>query len=130
MNFGRDKKIESLEQKIIELSEKFNKLSEQQNSQYTDIMLALKNIQDSTSQLEDAVDLRQYNALYEQAKELVAEEQKASTSYLQRKLRIGYSLAADIINRLEEDGIVGPADGSKPREALNQEGEEEYEESQ
>ncbi len=130
MDFGKNKKIKTLEQKIIELSENISRFSERQNSQYTDIMLALKNIQDSTSQLEDAVDLRQYNALYEQAKEIVTEEQKASTSYLQRKLRIGYSLASDIINRLEENEVIGPANGSKAREVFTEDEEEEYEEEE
>jgi len=43
---------------------------------------------------------------------------KASTSLLQRRLRIGYGRAAHLIDRMERDGIVGPADGSKPREIL------------
>ena len=43
---------------------------------------------------------------------------KASTSYLQRKLKIGYSRAARLIDLLEERGVVSSADGSKPREIL------------
>ena len=58
--------------------------------------------------------------LYEDAKEAVIEAKKASTSYLQRKLRIGYSRAARLMDILEERGIIGPADGSKPREILAQ----------
>ena len=50
---------------------------------------------------------------------------KASTSYLQRKLRIGYSRAARLIDLLEENGIIGPQDGSRPREILSQDGETE-----
>lgn len=61
------------------------------------------------------------DGMYEEAKQIVLEAGKASTSYLQRKLRIGYSRAARLIDMLEERGIVGPADGSKPREVLNQE---------
>ncbi len=56
--------------------------------------------------------------LYEEAKETVVEAGKASTSYLQRKLGIGYSRAAKIIDILEEKGVIGPANGSKPREIL------------
>jgi S-DNA-T family DNA segregation ATPase FtsK/SpoIIIE len=56
--------------------------------------------------------------LFEAAKAEVIASGKASTSYLQRKLSIGYSRAAKIIDQLEERGIIGPANGSKPREVL------------
>ncbi len=56
--------------------------------------------------------------LFEDAKQAVLEAGKASTSYLQRKLRIGYSRAARLIDILEEQGIIGPADGARPREIL------------
>lgn len=54
--------------------------------------------------------------LYEDAKEAVIEAGKASTSYLQRKLRIGYSRAARLMDLLEEGGVIGPQIGSTPRE--------------
>ena len=53
-----------------------------------------------------------------EAKEVVINMGKASASLLQRKLRVGYSRAASIIDQLEEIGVVGPANGSKPREIL------------
>jgi S-DNA-T family DNA segregation ATPase FtsK/SpoIIIE len=56
--------------------------------------------------------------LYLDAKAAVIEANKASTSYLQRKLRVGYSRAARLMDLLEENGVIGPADGSKPREIL------------
>ncbi len=56
--------------------------------------------------------------MYNQAVQAVIEGRKASTSYLQRRLRIGYSRAARIIEEMEEQGIIGPADGSRPREVL------------
>jgi S-DNA-T family DNA segregation ATPase FtsK/SpoIIIE len=56
--------------------------------------------------------------LFEDAVRLVLEFGKASTSLLQRRLRIGYGRAAHLIDMMERDGIVGPADGSKPREIL------------
>jgi len=56
--------------------------------------------------------------VYEAARQAVIEAGKASTSYIQRKLRIGYSRAARIMDMLEERGVIGPQDGSKPREIL------------
>ncbi len=56
--------------------------------------------------------------LFEEAREIVIKTGKASTSYLQRRLKIGYSRAARLIDDLEEAGIVGEANGSKPREVL------------
>jgi S-DNA-T family DNA segregation ATPase FtsK/SpoIIIE len=56
--------------------------------------------------------------MYNDAVRAVIEGRKASTSYLQRRLRIGYSRAARIMEEMEEQGIIGPADGSRPREVL------------
>jgi S-DNA-T family DNA segregation ATPase FtsK/SpoIIIE len=56
--------------------------------------------------------------MYDDAVRLVFEFSKASTSLLQRRLRIGYGRAAHLIDLMERDGLVGPADGSKPREIL------------
>ncbi len=60
--------------------------------------------------------------LYEQAKYAVEEVGRASTSYLQRKLKIGYSRAARLMDVLEARGVIGAADGSKPREVLTVQG--------
>ncbi len=56
--------------------------------------------------------------LYHDAVRVVCEMGRASTSTLQRRLRVGYGRAARLIDLMEKDGIVGPADGSKPREVL------------
>lgn len=56
--------------------------------------------------------------LYEEAREIVIQSQKASTSFLQRKLKIGYSRAARLVDILEERGVIGPQNGSKPRDVL------------
>ena len=56
--------------------------------------------------------------LYNEAKQIVLSAGKASTSYLQRRLKVGYSRAARLIDMLEEHGVIGPGDGAKPREVL------------
>jgi S-DNA-T family DNA segregation ATPase FtsK/SpoIIIE len=56
--------------------------------------------------------------LYDQVVEFVVTSKKASTSLVQRRFRIGYNRAANLIDKLEERGIVGPQNGSKPREVL------------
>jgi S-DNA-T family DNA segregation ATPase FtsK/SpoIIIE len=63
---------------------------------------------------EDEVD----DELYQEAVRVVCEMGRASTSTLQRRLRIGYGRAARLIDIMEKDGIVGPPDGTKPREVL------------
>ncbi len=56
--------------------------------------------------------------LYEEAKEMVTQVGRASASYLQRRLRVGYARAARLLDILESRGVIGPADGAKPREIL------------
>ncbi len=58
------------------------------------------------------------DSLYEQALKTVVETGNASTTFLQRKLKIGYARAASLMDELEKRGVVGPADGSKPRKIL------------
>ncbi len=58
------------------------------------------------------------DSLYEEAKRIVIEAKKASASFLQRKLRVGYARAARLLDMLETRGIVGPSDGAKPRKIL------------
>jgi S-DNA-T family DNA segregation ATPase FtsK/SpoIIIE len=57
-----------------------------------------------------------YDEMYDQAVAIVTEIQQASISMVQRRLRVGYNRAARMIERMERDGVVGPADGAKPRE--------------
>ncbi|OYX36845.1 hypothetical protein B7Z00_04310 [Candidatus Saccharibacteria bacterium 32-50-10] len=56
--------------------------------------------------------------MFRDAVQVVLQNHKASTSLLQRKLRVGYSRAARIMEEMEEQGIIGPADGARPREVL------------
>ncbi|PGB76657.1 cell division protein FtsK [Bacillus toyonensis] len=58
------------------------------------------------------------DSLYEPAKECVIIMQAASVSMIQRRFRIGYVTATKIIDRLEENGVIGPHEGSKPRKIL------------
>ncbi len=65
---------------------------------------------------EGGEDLGDEDDMYEPARETVISTGKASTSFLQRKLGVGYSRAARLMDMLEERGVIGPANGSKPRE--------------
>jgi S-DNA-T family DNA segregation ATPase FtsK/SpoIIIE len=56
--------------------------------------------------------------LFDQAVRLVVDHQQASTSFLQRRMKVGYSRAARLMDQLQNAGVVGPADGAKPREIL------------
>jgi S-DNA-T family DNA segregation ATPase FtsK/SpoIIIE len=56
--------------------------------------------------------------MFRDAVQVVIDNRKASTSLLQRRLRIGYGRAARLIEQMEEQGIIGQADGSRPREVL------------
>ena len=56
--------------------------------------------------------------LLEEAQALIVRSQKASASFLQRRLRVGYARAARLLDLLEERGVIGPGDGAKPREVL------------
>ena len=65
--------------------------------------------------------------LLPQAKEIIWQANKASASLLQRRLRVGYARAARLLDLLEEEGIIGPADGAKPREIFKTKEEIEFE---
>lgn len=56
--------------------------------------------------------------LFEEARQLVIRSQKASASFLQRRLRVGYARAARLLDLLEEQGVIGPGEGAKPRDVL------------
>ncbi|MDD5152787.1 MAG: DNA translocase FtsK [Candidatus Pacebacteria bacterium] len=62
--------------------------------------------------------------LYEEARMIVIEAGKASTSYLQRRLKLGYARAARLMDMLEDRSVIGPGDGAKPREVLQKPGTE------
>jgi len=74
---------------------------------------SLSDVMDNTG-----IDNDDEDDLYEEARDIVIHAKKASTSYLQRKLKVGYARAARLMDMLEERGIVAAAEGSKPREVL------------
>ena len=95
----------------------------QQKAQYDEAMMNLdaSSSDKSTSQIEDMNQQEEYDdPLYNDIVEFVISTQKASASLLQRKFKLGYNRAARIIDLLEERGIIGPSNGSKPREVLVQ----------
>ena len=73
---------------------------------------------DDGEQEGEVVDAGEQDPMYEDAIRVVLEMGKASTSTLQRRLRLGYGRAARILDMMYKDGIIGPPDGSKPREVL------------
>ena len=75
-------------------------------------------VDDDEDSFDNAVFSDDNDPLYEQALEIVTFAGKASASYVQRKLKIGYNRAARLIEEMEARGIVGPANGSKPREIV------------
>lgn len=67
-----------------------------------------------------AVDLNDRDALFEEAAKLIVVHQQGSTSLIQRKFSIGYNRAGRLMDQLEAAGIVGAAQGSKPRDVFIQ----------
>ncbi len=68
-------------------------------------------------------DAEEDDDMYEAARQAVIESGKASTSFLQRRLGLGYSRAARIMDQLEQRGVIGPANGAKPRDILEKSGD-------
>ena len=93
-----------MEQKIDEILKTVQSISKQ-----------LSEIQKQSS---SQVDERSFDDLYTEAERLVLKARKASTSYLQRSLGIGYARAGSLIDRLEKNKVIGPGLGAKPRKVL------------
>lgn len=83
---------------------------EQQKAQYQEDMIP--------SEVEESAIDDETDEIYDEAVQLVSEMQTASVSMLQRRFRVGYSRAARIIDQMEQRGVVGPYEGSKPRTVL------------
>ena len=102
-----------------------NKTIEQQKAVYDENFVKLDEVGSKTSIDKDDVD--NDDPLYNDIVEFVISTRKASASLLQRRFKLGYNRAARIIDLLEERGIIGPANGSKPREVLVDNDEEDEE---
>lgn len=76
-------------------------------------------VDDDDASLEDSFFSEGEDPLYEKALDIVVGAGKASASYIQRRLKIGYNRAARLVEEMEMRGIVGPANGSKPREVIH-----------
>jgi S-DNA-T family DNA segregation ATPase FtsK/SpoIIIE len=90
---------------------------EQATPEYDQSFLVAPPADDAESEGEEAAPGGQ-DPMYEEALRIVLEMGKASTSTLQRRLRLGYGRAARILDTMQRDGVIGPPDGSKPREVL------------
>src|SRR5207253_621980 len=89
---------------------------EQARPEYDQTFLIAPPAEDAEAETEEAAS--EQDPMYEEALRVVLEMGKASTSTLQRRLRLGYGRAARILDMMHKDGIIGPPDGSKPREVL------------
>src|SRR5690606_19543096 len=98
----------------VEIQRAVEHLKAQGKPVYDDSILKPRDEDAEGGQVEDELS----DELYDQALATVSEMKQVSISMLQRKMRIGYNRAARMIERMERDGVVGPADGAKPREVL------------
>ena len=95
-----------------EVEQVANHLRLQGEPAYVDVIL------DHAPEDEEAEPEDEADELFDRAVALVVREQRASTSFLQRRLAIGYNRAADLMDRMEREGLVGPANNVGKREIL------------
>lgn len=92
-----------------EVEKVVNHVISQQKAQYVEAMIP-KDVPEGESEVDDP--------LYDEVVQFILTQDTASTSMIQRKYRIGYNRAARLIDALEENGLVGPSEGSKPRRVI------------
>lgn len=93
-----------------------NYVKQQASPQYEDAFVMLKEISSQGQEVNDFQE--ELDPLYPEVKNFVIVSRKASTSLIQRRFRLGYGRAARILDQLEANGIIGPANGTRPREIL------------
>lgn len=109
--------IEELKTEFVALAEILSNSLIKLNDRQRDISL---NIEDLENEVHDEDFYSDSDDVYEKAKKVVLHGRIASASLLQRRLAIGYARAARILDQLESDGYIGPAEGSKPRAVLKE----------
>lgn len=108
--------MEISENETLEL---FEKLAFHQKEQFTAIVMALReNEKESCANCDEDGEDDTDDDLYAEAKRIVIEAEQASTSYLQRKLGVGYARAARLMDKLEEGGVIGPSKGAARRAVI------------
>ncbi len=100
--------------KDIEINRIIKFIKEQKRPDYQEDIFTVAKIAESTADEEE----EEFDEKYDEAVALVAREQQASISMVQRKLRVGYNRAARMIEVMEKEGVVGRSDGIKPRAVL------------
>jgi len=111
-NYPRLQRLHCSYVSIPEIRRLVKFVKEQRSPDYDDRLL---NVLKSTGPQEWG-ELGEKDELYEEAVKLILHTGQASASYLQRKLKLGYARASRIIDQMEQEGILGPSEGSKPRE--------------
>lgn len=99
---------------VTEVEKIVSWVKDQQEAVYNEDMIPSKNDSEGQAESKDEPE----DEFYDQAVALVRKQQSASVSMLQRRFRIGYNRAARIVDEMEAKGIVGPSEGSKPRQVL------------
>lgn len=109
MEDDKDKKIDELKTEIISLKIRVRRLEE--------FFYAFPN-PDDFMESSHPYGFNERDELFEQAVRMISQHDRASASLIQRRLQISFNRAARLLEQLEEAGVVGPAEGSKPREVL------------
>lgn len=111
-----------------EVEEICNWVKSQATPAYEDAFVMLKEINSQGGEVSDLAE--EMDPLYPEVKNFVIVSRKASTSLIQRRFRLGYGRAARILDQLEANGIVGPSNGSRPREILVERPADEFQEEE
>ena len=118
--------IKSLRQDVDALGAQIEQGQQDSEARHQEVLAKLGVIEEALAELKKSIEEAETSEqeyhdddeMYEEAKLAVIQQGKASTSFMQRKLGIGYARAARLIDALEKKGVIGPGDGAKPREVL------------